>query len=410
MKNDFFWFYVYPNVHVKISINGSLLLYNTSNGCYLISRDSVFNKYIMEVYEPKSLGIIKLDKTSIKSCKKSIVEKAKKKMLINYISVLLLPTKPINFLPILNLQKDFDFSISYNDSMGDDIISYLSCLNIFLLSDGRDCSGNYINEQLLYPIGGVYSGFQLGYKSIIKILDESIYSIMRDVNFLGGSLKLYNDWGKLVIELKRYTKYKFHVWVTESDLCDIDCFFDSLFCYDVIFVPYASKCIENIMINLLDLSYREVDLTLHIYVRNEDEYERYSKMFNMYKLDIQPLYYRNLSFFKRNVFLRLKDITSNRVSMKSVFCNQKINSNCFGILNIYPDGSVKALSASSIIGNIYANSLKEIIYNELIINTAWRRIRNVGICAECCFKYICPPPSQYEKVIGRNNLCFIKSS
>ena len=72
-----------------------------------------------------------------------------------------------------------------------------------------------------------------------------------------------------------------------------------------------------------------------------------------------------------------------------------------------PDGSVKANMNSTVLGNINANSLLEIIYLELHKNTVWRKIRDEEPCNGCLYQFLCPAPSNYEMVISKPNLCNI---
>jgi len=94
--------------------------------------------------------------------------------------------------------------------------------------------------------------------------------------------------------------------------------------------------------------------------------------------------------------------------MREIFRNQKLNSNFFGILHILPDGSVKANMNAETLGNIKRDTVLDLIYKELIDNTAWRKVRNERPCTDCIYHFICPAPSNYEKAIGRQNLCRIK--
>jgi pseudo-rSAM protein len=91
-----------------------------------------------------------------------------------------------------------------------------------------------------------------------------------------------------------------------------------------------------------------------------------------------------------------------------VFCNQKLNSNYFGKLYILPDGSVKANMNTAILGSIYQNSLLEVVEKELIKNTAWRVVRILKPCNQCLYQYLCPPPSNYETVVEKPNLCHVE--
>ncbi len=52
------------------------------------------------------------------------------------------------------------------------------------------------------------------------------------------------------------------------------------------------------------------------------------------------------------------------------------------------------------------NSLYNIFYKEMNCGKSWLRARKNAIpCKNCVYNSICPPVSNYEYVIGRNNLC-----
>lgn len=78
---------------------------------------------------------------------------------------------------------------------------------------------------------------------------------------------------------------------------------------------------------------------------------------------------RNLDFISQNVFLDEKEILSEKIEMRTIFCNQKLNSNFFGSLSVFPDGSVKVNTNTPVIGKFPDNSLLELIYKELTSNT-----------------------------------------
>lgn len=94
--------------------------------------------------------------------------------------------------------------------------------------------------------------------------------------------------------------------------------------------------------------------------------------------------------------------------MREIFRNKKLNANDFGTFIIFPDGSVKANINTKILGNINEISILELIYRELLENTAWRVVRNNMMCNNCLYQFLCPPPSNYEKVIGIPNLCHVE--
>jgi pseudo-rSAM protein len=150
----------------------------------------------------------------------------------------------------------------------------------------------------------------------------------------------------------------------------------------------------------------------HFLIENEVQYMEASKIIENFKLDnvnIVPIYTKyNNDFFESNIYLEKEDIFSVVINMRKIFCNQKLNANNFGILNILPNGIVKANANSKELGNIYEQSILDLLYKEIINNTAWRKIRNKGSCYECLYKFLCPPPSNYEQVIGKPNLCHVR--
>ena len=62
-----------------------------------------------------------------------------------------------------------------------------------------------------------------------------------------------------------------------------------------------------------------------------------------------------------------------------------------------------------IIGNIQKSSLKELVYKELTELETWLKVRSKETpCKQCINKDLCPSISNYELVIGKNNLCNIQ--
>jgi len=92
----------------------------------------------------------------------------------------------------------------------------------------------------------------------------------------------------------------------------------------------------------------------------------------------------------------------------NIFAHQKLNTNFFGSLTIISSGDVYANINRPALGNIVNNSILELIKSELIINTAWRKIRDVEPCSNCIYQYLCPSPSNYEIILDKSNLCCIR--
>jgi pseudo-rSAM protein len=151
---------------------------------------------------------------------------------------------------------------------------------------------------------------------------------------------------------------------------------------------------------------------VHFIIENDEQYttaEQIIDKFNIEKYCIHPFFTReNKTFFQENIFLDKNDIISKTLSIREIFRNQKLNSNFFGFLFILPDRTVKANLNMQSVGNMKTDSILNLIYKEILDNTAWRKVRNMQPCNECCYQFICPPPSNYEIAIGKPNLCHVK--
>ena len=126
-------------------------------------------------------------------------------------------------------------------------------------------------------------------------------------------------------------------------------------------------------------------------------------------LEIKPAYTGcNLSFFEENVFTDEETLRSIHRSRQDIFMLQSMNPNDFGKIILSADGEVYANINQKPIGNMQ-ESLSEMLCRELEYNNAWRRTRyHVEPCKNCRFKLICPPLTELEDTIGKNNLCHIK--
>ena len=133
---------------------------------------------------------------------------------------------------------------------------------------------------------------------------------------------------------------------------------------------------------------------------NENNIENYS---------IQPYFNGdNTAFFEENVYISKDDILckENVVTMKDVFIKQTINLNQFGKLFILNNGKIHTSLLRKPIGEFGKDSIHSILYKELKENKNLYKTRDKLIpCKNCLYNFLCPPISNYEKVIKKQNLC-----
>ena len=86
----------------------------------------------------------------------------------------------------------------------------------------------------------------------------------------------------------------------------------------------------------------------------------------------------------------------------------KINKNNFGKLVVFSDGEVHANVNKKSLGNINDIDFHDLIFSELSGDESWKSVRmNAPTCKDCMYNCLCPPISNYEYTIGKNNLCNI---
>jgi pseudo-rSAM protein len=82
----------------------------------------------------------------------------------------------------------------------------------------------------------------------------------------------------------------------------------------------------------------------------------------------------------------------------------------YGKINIMPNGDAYANLNCPALGNIYTDSIYDIVHKEVEEGKSWLCIRDQAPCNSCVYQWLCPPPSNYEMDIGRPNLCHVKNN
>ena len=159
-----------------------------------------------------------------------------------------------------------------------------------------------------------------------------------------------------------------------------------------------------------DILFQEADYTF--LVASEHEYESALECMEKYHLEhseIVPVYTgNNLMFFRECLYIDEESIKEITLDKREVFIRQKLNIQDFGRLTIMSDGKVYANPNRPCIGHI-GETPHAIVYREITEANSWLRIRDQKPCCDCIYQWLCPSPSHYEDVIGKQNLCTIKS-
>lgn len=110
----------------------------------------------------------------------------------------------------------------------------------------------------------------------------------------------------------------------------------------------------------------------------------------------------NVDFIKSLIILSEEDILKSQNKLRSIKLNNVINSNLWGKVYSFPNGSVYFSLFSQTIPCVTAESRG--IYDNYAIKLRsgvidWLRIRNYDKCIGCQFQYLCPSPTYIESYL-----------
>lgn len=408
-----YWFFISKDVYVSSDKKGAMLLYHTKNGDYIEIADLICLDLVNSVYEPVNLGVIVLGSkfTENEHCI-AFIDTVIEKSIGGIIEIKADIPKPINLLPILNLQNDVDKLIKNGDHnlVGEGLIDYLTEVNIYINSTcNQSCQlCNMYYKQVKSCFKTKNDDF-LPLNAIENILVQATSSSTKKINVMGGNVFLYPFWSELNSLIQNFD-YEYHFWINYQNLTETtlnECMVLQNYMDILITFPINNSKLKEIV-----TSYQKnKNVKLHFLIESAEHYEMATEIIKKHTdivTDIIPVYNKNnCSFFEENIYLEKEDIFSETISMRKIFCNQKINSNDFGSLTVLANGNINANINANSLGNITNNSLLDIIYKEMMGNTAWRKVRAGQKCSECLYQFLCPSPSNYELVIDKSNLCHI---
>lgn len=399
-----YWFYLSPKVYV--TSKEDIFLYHTESGARLEVTEGHLKDLLQAVYEPKNLGVVEFPQELWKQeGAHALIEQMLSLHMAGLIPIDREQGKPINLLPILNLQKDVDKAMSIGELslVVDDLLSYLSRLMLCLGGGGRLCL-SYLSR-----VWREQEAHWMSPSLLYSLLEQARYSRMKQVGLYADSLFLHPQIKEILDLLESY-EYDYQLWMSANHYLQNQ--------EEIKMYLRSMKCICHLSLlasatELEDLARMcEVDVQLfswHFLIEDESQYarvEQFTERWGIVQSELVPIYTGdNLPFFEEYVYLSEDDIFSKPIEMRRIFCNQKLNSNDFGALTVLPTGECRVSMNTPALGNLLQSSLLEILYKELTTNTAWRKTRNSGKCQKCFFQYLCPPPSSYEQVIGREDLC-----
>jgi pseudo-rSAM protein len=400
------WFYLEPHVYCNLKEQKSLL-YSTNDGSKIAIKSEALNRLIKELHKDENYGTILLDKEQLgNELYSSFIDEAIKKRIGGVIPEDSNTAKPIRPLPILRLDNDVERYMARGDKYtGKNIQENLLAVNLYVNNScGTNCNGchNYYKQTTCCTVQQNESLF-LSELQVERIVSQIGHSSVGRVNILGGNIFNYPHLDSLISKITE-AGIEASIWSHYSQIQE-----NTGNYREASFNILVPSSISELDLEKAAANTRCSKATFHFLVENEFDVAQAETLTSKYQIgssQLHPIYNgSNISFFEENVFIDKDDVFYKTFSHREIFAHQKLNTNYFGVLAVLPNGDVKADINANTIGNIDSRQIIDIIHDELLQNTAWRKLRDEKPCSDCLHQFLCPSPSSYELAIGKNNLC-----
>lgn len=404
-----YWFFLESHIYVNFK-DKEMLLYDTHSGNKLLVTSSEAIQIIRKIYEDKNLGSIKLTENDV-------VQTAIHKFMNDVIALgmgqlidaIQQPLKPVVLLPILSLNLDVEKLKEKGDAdllLERNISKYLLDVNIVLNSSCRQSCvycDSYYKQFFCCSKKGEYSS--LTRNSITDLLCQISYYPVHTINITGGNIYEYEALDLFQTSNESETKV-FNFYIHYLNYQE-NPYVDAQKIHIIVNPPVDMERFKTVH-SLV----RDKDVKYHLIIENIEQYNELEMLVSEMELkyvEIHPFYNgENGLFFEENVYLTEEDILMRPISMREIFRNQKLNANSFGSLYILPNGDIKANLNEDTIGHLDKDRIIDVINIEMMQNTAWRKVRSSEPCKDCVYQFLCPPLSNYERAINKQNLCHVQ--
>ena len=409
--NGKYHFYLEYYTYVKITDLCVLLLNTLDNQKIISSNEKIIQLIKRILYKKNSVLEIDFDTFYVDDIYQLFFEEVRNKYMGDLIAINLSKGEPVNFFPTGKINNNFRVKDKNTFFEYNFLCDNFFNLNIYL---NTTCAHNCPNCKDYHRLFICCSKFlgKSDNNSIEPSLIENMFKYskfenLNRINILGGNISLYKNIDSVLYYLSDY-KENCHAYFKYNNVQSINAKIVSFFDNRISIIVDVSEIDEN-DINILINDYNKYEI--YIVLTDELQLEKIVQLTTSsisYKL-IPFFNGKNLSFFKNNVFLSEEDILETKFTIKKIHKNQFINSLFYGNLIVLPDGNVCIDINGPILGNLYNETIFDIISKALLNgDSLWFKTRNTTSCSSCLFVDLCPPISNYELVIGQSNLCHIK--
>jgi len=401
-----FWLSLFPDTFLWIKENKGII-YNSKNfKYYIFHRSDEVNKLCDTLTELESLYTVEISEP--------LLHNQHVGQWVNQITNIeagcLIEQNGYNkkltsFYPVLSIQNGIDQIIwEHKLNIGGKIIENLYEL-IFYINGSSHGSDQYF-RQTYYPINFDIS---VNFNLIELFINQCNNKMLNKITFIGDILKYKN-----FRQLQDWILFNDHfiniVLLTEDitkDITNVECFKSDKTNITIIVSNYSTFSKQLGFYKTLN------DKVTFIFpVKSMIEIDSVSsilKEINFKHYNIIPLYNStNRKFFEENVYMTLDEFNNIKLSRREIFANMTLNVHFFGKLTILPDGKIYSNVNDTPLGSI-GDPIYDMLYKEMTERKTWFRIRDMKPCCDCVYQWLCPSLSNYELVIGKQDLCHIST-
>lgn len=377
-----FWFTIEPYVYIGLN-QYAVLLFNTLDNQYIETDSTIILNLIKELLRRENNGVIMIKAKDFDHDEvRSFIHEVRQKYMGDIINTSLSSRKPVQILPLYN----------YDEGEVSDIYkrhNYPTDRNIL----------NSVSEVVLYV------DKTIDVQKLVQILKFFPHHITYSIRGNIGSVQN----GSCLIDYLRTHYQVVNFYYPYETFFEYPLHKDSAISHYIeVYFPLLTERWGKIIQSVDSVE----SFTFIFYISSEKDCEMADSIIQTYELrnyQLKPVYDgNNLDFFHKYVFLTKEDILSSHHSIQSIFAKQFYNTYDFGKLHIVANGDAYANLHLPKLGNIYSDPLNMIVQNEVHHGNSWFRIRKQAPCKTCLYRWLCPSPSEYELLLGRENLCSVE--
>ena len=424
VKSNSWWYFLERYIHVSIK-SQDLLLYNTLTGKHLEYKNQAeVVRFVKRLQSAGKMQVIKLTRGYLdtRPAIARFVKATRKYYMADLVDTSYSEGKPIQMLPILNIQRDIKkLKADPQRSVGEELMKTLDEVTLYIHSRVTP----HLKNNYLYLFKKAYKQFIFNYtddrlpeeldiRHIRQLAEEIFGSNLTYINIAGGDIFRYKRLKELLEILSQFhAVINFYIPFTDiiPNISAIQFLHTlNIACQLVVLIPFPIDH-EAIECPVSALKKIGIPSRLEMVVQSDDHLEaseKLSEAFEMRNFSIRPFFNgRNLGFLKKHAFLTKTDILNSKPGIQDIYMRTAVNPANFGKLTILTDGRVYANVNAPFIGKLGKVSIYRMIAKEMESGRSWRRVRSkVQPCKNCLYNQLCPPLLNYEYVLNRNDLCF----